>query len=456
MPVSKNVFKNMRLLFTIYLFFGVIILFCCHLIENTDWGENGINKVFDYIIRNEAKNSASSAGNTTSIGNDKISDRIIFIDIDDDTYKDWGNPLITPRDKIALIIENAYKGGAKIIIPDILFEYEDFYHPGADNKLKEVFKDMTNRGVVTKVIFPVRSDSHGNIRQNFFHELIDMNANFYTASADISAPSSDGTSRYWVPYESMKRGDENKLIWNMAFLAAILAEGKEPELRKLETTLQTGKLPEDYIFKLDDGRKIVLSLDIDGNIKSDIFANRIRFLLIPEKTLTGYPAGNLFENVYKANESANAPFKDKIVIIGNSSPDSGDTYRTPIGRMAGMYIIGNAENTILQGIQPPRLSAFWSALLEVAVLIIMAYLFSYLTHLSRSKQLRGFIVSLLFSVMLPILFGVLSYYIFLRCGVFLNFFFVSVTIGFLSNAVGAIDLIEQRMAKQPHYSKVDA
>ncbi len=110
--------------------------------------------------------------------------------------KQWGEPLITSRDKLAKIIETAYKSGARLIVLDILLESKDCCNPDNDKQLRTVFEEMTNKNVPTKVIFPVRIGQKGVIKNNLFDDLIGKNPNFYTAIPDITATATDKVIRY--------------------------------------------------------------------------------------------------------------------------------------------------------------------------------------------------------------------------------------------------------------------
>ncbi len=49
---------------------------------------------------------------------------IAFIDIDDASWRQWGEPLLTPRDRLAVLLRHAVDGGARAIVLDI-----DLVHP---------------------------------------------------------------------------------------------------------------------------------------------------------------------------------------------------------------------------------------------------------------------------------------------------------------------------------------
>ena len=130
-------------------------------------------------------------------GRDRISDKveIDFVEIDHETYKKWGKPLVTPRDQLARTIETVYKGGAKVVVVDILLEDKDCCHPEYDRQLRKVLENMTDEKAATNVIFPVRLGKEGDIRENLFGDLIDKNPDFHRAVSNFSASPADKVVR---------------------------------------------------------------------------------------------------------------------------------------------------------------------------------------------------------------------------------------------------------------------
>jgi CHASE2 domain-containing sensor protein len=322
---------------------------------------------------------------------------------------------------LAKTVEAAYKGKAKIIALDILLEERDCCHPEHDRRLRGVFQEMIDKKSPTKVIFPVRIGSGGEIKKSLYEDFIAKHPNFYTAIPYISATVSDRIVRYWVPYETVKGDSRYPFLWNVSFLTAMLAHGKESELKMIGQEIKGQKNSKTHFIKLNNMKEIEISSDRD-----DIYRNRIRFFLIPASILYKYPVGNLFEMVCDVNEVEYVTFKDKIVVIGNSNPDAGDLHLTPIGNMPGMYIIGNALNTILLGLQPSRPSMVLNMLIEFFVIIIAAY------FLSRFPPL---IIKIFKSIVLISILSAISYYYFLRTGVLLNITFAVLGMGFHDTAL---------------------
>jgi CHASE2 domain-containing sensor protein len=427
-PSLKKFSREEKIHFCINIGIGIAVVILLQFFENTDFGEHALNKAFDYIIAKEAAEAAAS-GNIVMQKDKRVAERVAFVDMGK-TYKKRGSPLITPRDELAKVIEAAYKGKAKVIVLDILLEDKDCCHPEHDRKLREVFKNMIDQNASTKVIFPVRIASEGSIKKNLFEDLFDHHPNFYPAIPYISATASDRVVRYWVPYETIKDHGRYPLLWNASFLAAVLAHGKEEELKRIGQKMNDQKVPEAHIIELSNKKEIEISPR-----REDLYRNRVRFFLIPENTVSKHPGGNLFELVSDVDEVDYVAFKDKVVIIGNGNPEAGDIHLTPVGSMPGMYIIGNATNTILLGLQPAHPSRVLNILIELAVIIIAAYI------LSRFPPL---IIKVLKGVVLISALGAISYYYFLKTGVLLNVTFAVVGMGFHDMAMSVEKVLIKR------------
>jgi hypothetical protein len=103
--------------------------------------------------------------------------------------------------------------------------------------------------------------------------------------------------------------------------------------------------------------------------------------------------------------------------------------------MAGMYVIGNSINTILVQEQPSPPSVLLNIVMEMAVIILGAYVFLYFTSL---------LAQILASVLILLVFGYFSYLYFLKAGVFLNFVFAIAGMGFHETVADIEEIIEKR------------
>jgi hypothetical protein len=431
--------------FFINLSIGIVIVFFLHFLQHTRWGENTLDKFFDLFVSWESKK-------VVQVQNDVQKAPILFVDIDHETYKEWGEPLITPRDRVAKILQILHEAEAKVIVLDILLEGSDFL-PDNDQKLLEVLEKIKlDPKNITKVILPQRIGFEGKLKKNLFDGLIDQyhslgDSRFpalYRAAPSLSATSSDNVVRYWNLYEEFQSQDGgNEIIWGYPIVTVLLAiEGNLRGLESFQEKLSAKESSQSNDFEvlhLSNGKIIKLPYD-----KAHLYLQRLRFLLVPEKSTEEYLVeknvgneGNLFQTVvrYKELEYYKDFFKDKIVVVGNSSPDTGDMYRTPIGKMAGMYILGNSINTILTKEQPSPPPGWLGIFIEIVVIILAAYIFLYFTSL---------LAQIIASLLILIVFGYFSYLYFLKTGVFLNFVFAIVGMSFHETTKDLEEIFEKR------------
>lgn len=431
--------------FFINIAIGLAIVILLHLLQGTRWGESTFDKFFDLFISSESSKAVR-------VQNDIQSAPILFIDINHETYKQWGEPHITPRDKLAKILQILHEGEAKLIVLDILLEGDDCL-PDNDRILLGVIEriqlDPKN---LTKIVLPQRIGFEGELKKNIYDILFKKGyfpdhskpQKIFRATPTLSATYSDNIVRYWNLYEGIRNEDgRQEIIWGYPIVAVLLAV--EGHLNKLDSFEEILKRKENIqnngfeVLKLSNGKIIKVPYD-----KAHLYLQRIRFLLVPERSIKEASAekdvsidGNLFQTVVKFAELDYYKefFKDKIVIVGNSSPDVGDIHRTPIGEMAGMYVLGNSINTILTKEQPSQPPVWLSTIIEIAVIILAAYVFLYFTSL---------LAQIIVSVLILLVLGYFSYLYFLKAGVFLNFVFAIVGMGFHETTKDLEEIIEKR------------
>ena len=402
-----------KIRFFINIAIGCLIAIALHYTERTDRGENAINYGLDLFIRHEAGKAF----------NEKYqNEQILFIDIDHKTYRKWQRPLLTPRDEVAKIIEHAYNGRAKVVVLDILLEDKDCCYPDRDEKLKNILEQLVEDKSSMKIIFATRVDNDGKIRRNIYDNLIDENPDFYRGIPAISATSTDLKNRYWVSFKTAKVNNKDyTVLWGIPLLTAALAEGKTNKLQEIENEIRK-RLRSNYLVDTRTFKIMINQKDIFLSSKrEDLYSQRIHFLIIPSGTV--FTDDNLFENQLvvkdlklpqgeKNRSKFYEPFKDKIVVVGNSSPDAGDIHLTPLGNMPGMYIIGNSINTIINDLHLSTIPWWLNIIAEVIVVIGAAYIFSIFPSLLAKISV---------TVIILIVFVPLSWLLFRVCGIYFNF-----------------------------------
>ena len=355
--------------------------------QGNRWRVRCLRKGFDKMIKFESEKIVKKYRECKT-GNEnacielkkKMTGNIIFFDIDDRTFLEWEEPVLTPRDKLADLIKIAASNSAKVIVLDILL-YDKACNPDEDNKLIATLKSLSNKEI--NVLFPYTLSRNKKIKRSKIDgldDLIDKSINFYIGLPIIMA-SEDGVIRYFSGYQVAKdKNDESKVLWDISVLATALFFDNFNELRDKEEMILNEEIKDHRLrINLSEEKKIYIKSD-------DIYTNRIRFFMRPPDLYGEDKKGNLslaqrmvvdllITNADNKNEEY---IKGKIVIIGNSSLWKGDTYFTPVGYMKGMYIIGNSINTIIHNalqITPSQRLIYIFA--EIPLILIIAFLFSF-------------------------------------------------------------------------------
>lgn len=409
---------------------GIVILLVSIVLEDSTWGRKNVNLQFDTFILEEASNVKGQHDT-------RISPEIVFFDIDNITYQKWGRPNLTPRDKVAQLMEIAYEGGARVIVSDINVEEPDYTPTQSlegepslsglqrDQRLRQVLEDIKLHGGNTKVILPAISYTDKTLRRNIFDDLIDNHIIYRGTPASVR-DEYDQVTRYWLPFqEYINNKGERDVLWSSPLLAVILANGGDIEDLKeqaetVEQYCEANHKP--FLLEMKNSQqKIQLYTEVGSQY------NRIRYFLLPENILT--PNGTLYAVNQRKTSSGMEVFtttnpsyslKGKIVIIGNSSPEYNDMHMTPVGNIPGMYVQGNVINTLLQNQQISISHPVLHYIVEVILIILASYIFLYFHSFAAQLLLSGFIISLL-----PIF-----YYIFLSTGIFFDLAFPLLGIGF--------------------------
>lgn len=311
--------------------------------SSSQWGDALLNSAFDQLVRHEYYNTSNSVQD----GNP-----LYFVEITPDEYHQWGEPLVTPRNRLADLVEAAWKKGAPVVVLDILLDRPDRDNPGGDTKLRRLLEKMLRENAQTKVVFPVRIGSDGLLRNHIFDDLLnnktaDGHRIFYPAVPTVLASERDLLNRFWGLYQvGRDQNGHTIIVWSVAVLATALHAETQGKLEEVATALiaetehgssdahATGQHVElgGEKLHLSPLKKTVLpGIDQPVYEESELhslpYTQRIRFL-IPPDTKEKRDASN-----FRSGLSPDS-LAGKIVVIGNSSPETGDILPTPVGRIS--------------------------------------------------------------------------------------------------------------------------
>lgn len=396
-----------RIRFFVNLGVGFVIAILLHAAEHTDAGEAALNAVSDRLLRIEARWSPPVP-----------EPPVVFVDIDEATHVEWGRPLLTPRAKLAEWVDAAARNHASVVVLDILLEHPDPGDAAGDFRLRSVLEELRRRRATTRVVVPVRL-ARGEAVPTIVDDLLDGQTVF-GAVPNGGATESDGVIRYWRPWERSGAAGDRRVVWGVPLLAAALARGDAATLAAAGVELERGgsaghaRVHETVIA----GRRVAIPSD-----REDLFLQRLRFTVIPGENALGLVRSARYF-VEPADPEGRAAFRafleGRVVVIGGSTPELGDVQRTPVGEMAGMYILGNAIATVLEGRQVRPLPTWAMYGVEAAILLFSAAVFL------RWRSVRSTLVAsaVLLAALLP-----LTVHQFFRHGILLNAVFPVVGMG---------------------------
>jgi len=334
-----------------------------------------------------------------------------FLDIDNQTYKLWEEPLYIPGTKIKELIAVAVNEKARLIIVDV-----DLSRNPDDKELKEYiagYKDYCQEKTCPPIIldraFRSLSDSLAagkkpilvEPRTGFLEDAVVKSAPYIQWATPLFQESSyDGAVRRWKLWEHIcTPKEEADVIPATQLLAAAMIrfDTPQPASDKINAELARFKRKvcgDEHIAKptLAKPIKIAEGLEFTGGIHR-VF-QRIMYHLpwkppqsIADEWVMRYSlrdSGNgdspskLILTVFSAQPyldsqqtSAGNKLENKIVLISSSYSDGDNLHSTPLGNIPGGLVIINAIHSLLQygEIQPPSnwYKLLWLVLLIVAV-----------------------------------------------------------------------------------------
>ena len=399
MRVIMNFFKlnrystEQRNQFGFNIFLGVAVLIFSVMVRNTAIVQGSINGWFDYYIMFRADSESDTQ---------RAAQNITFLDFDNNSFQSLGKPDMTPRDKVAELLETAYTGNARIVILDFDFSEAD-YSPAKTFVGDEVMKKGLERDKIlfdtierikndpnsqTKILLPLVTYADKTIKPNVFASLIDNKKIFAVTPTLTTNRVGDNYARFWLPYLEVEgENGERKILWSIPLLSSVLYGGNFSELENLQSEILIGD-KNFFETKINhetraEQFKFYREQMKDGGLIRDTASlqyNRIQYVALPPDVFAPFPLGTINPaNVghWRKNglDNKRIDCRDKIVVIGRNDEDCSDIFPTPCGNLSGMYIHGNSIASILGETRPHLTPLYKHVLIELLLILIAAYSF---------------------------------------------------------------------------------
>lgn len=396
------------------------------------WFSHGIpllrdleGSAIDWVIRLYSGTSPSDYSGTS------LSDNIplVLFDIDEESHRKWGEPVVTPRNKLLKLIKFAVCGKAAVIVVDIDVTQRYDAEIKADDALIKYFKEFPvcshqekEDGFEKPLVVFMRT-FHGQLsseknsdrkqRVSFLEKELEESPKIIWANPAFISEW-DSVVRRWLLWEktiykkdlqvlpsvqlvvatylACKGGDIHKLMKSLNMLRS--------ETNKNSVSIQTNetlseclkslnfKSSTDYLQQRIIYRIPWVQKKGEARAKIDFNGQRV-------PVFSKYSADRLINTKQTTDEQFIA---GRIVLIGSSTQDSRDIYKTPLGEMPGVLILANAINSLLENgqIHPPSL--VFILLIEFLLILMITSCFT------RYSPIRAMLFSggIIIAVLIPI------------------------------------------------------
>lgn len=303
----------------------------------------------------------------------------VWIDIDENTYRGWGEPYHIPRDKLGVLISVASKSKAKAIVVDV-----DLTLPGvslsADDELKKVLSKYPPEAPPL-ILLRIPQQNKGEVlkkdRGSFF-EMEATKPNIFWGQPTFYKDLYDQTVRRWKLLSVVCADGRPKIIPSVQLIVDMLDKGQEVTLRQLDAMFVN---PDD---RCDSYRLPEKTLQYgDRAIRLDATGQQQRLIYtIPDEIeehreipgFTRVPAHYIFKHINGG--SFESILLDSVVVIGASYLESRDILWTPFDSMPGALILINAIKS-LDEFGQLYVPEGWSKLvIQLVIITLMSWVFA--------------------------------------------------------------------------------
>jgi CHASE2 domain-containing sensor protein len=363
---------------------------------------------------------------------DKAIPSLIWLDIDNDTYQAWGNPLFIPRDRLKNLIEIVVAAKAKLIIVDVdlsrktpldgLRTYlpqqltQHPYDQALYNYLAQYGDSCEKNQSICPLIILTRyiitNEDKRWIYSSFLDEAVKKSIPYVQWASPLFFHSSDHVLRHWWLWQSACFNKQPTIIPSVELVAATLLQQGCITPRQAYETLNQNLLP----FQPKQCGESFSKMPLISNAKLNFcglsiqtkdkgFNQRIIYSLPWGENPNQPPrltyflqdqANQIVMSIFSAQRFAASPnpeaLKGNIVVIGGSYAEGRDIYLTPLGDMPGALILINAIHSLLQYGELTALPLWSKLLIQMGFIILMSLAFTFFNSFGGMILSGGIIV----------------------------------------------------------------
>jgi hypothetical protein len=349
----------------------------------------------------------------------------VFVDIDDETWRDWGYPLVAPREKLAGLIDRVMASKPLAVLLDVDLAWPD---TSGQSALAEVLKrDNASgpplfmvRGLVSRA--PHDPDQWPRLQVTPFTAAVQAPPSVGEGVSTATRPGyrwvsplferdADGVVRYARLFDFVCDGEAPAALpaaQLMLAAQAIDARNDRPEVAEAVTSALAQLIPDRCgaaahaapAARVSEHPEIELSLKESsirviytiawregatslGPTAIENGSSRPLVAVRPARIVLAAPAGEAIDGL-----------EGRLVVIGGSFRDSGDWHNTPLGAMPGALLVVNAAHALAQ-YGTPHEPPWWQRLpIALGIIIVLAWLFAVLRPFGASIAASVFLILL--------------------------------------------------------------
>ncbi|PLY07106.1 MAG: hypothetical protein C0622_00245 [Desulfuromonas sp.] len=360
---------------------GVLIAIGLHLFHDTRWLRDTEESGIDWMIRM----------NSGIVEDAKA--HYAFLNIDEKTYRFWGEPFYTPRGDLLRIIEFAVSGQPQLVFVDVEVALAG-HNPEEDRAFSRFVEDYPEDAppliLVRTFRTSLRDPARNEQRASFLDILIEQKPNVFWAST-LFLRDTDYTIRRWQLWTRAENSAGNlEPVPSIQLLATALLQKSTQSHSDVHDKIINKLVP--YVDGSYKNHELIELSNLTLSLNPTPLQQRIlyRFPYAAEGGKSVAHVGNgkfgdpvlIQRSVWPlvATERAvdNSWLKNRVVVVGASYADSRDLHMTPIGEMPGALILINAINSLLQHreISPPP--SWLKFLIELILITVMSLAFAWL------------------------------------------------------------------------------
>jgi hypothetical protein len=406
---------------------GIAIAIILQFSYNTGIGQDMINIAHDFLVEADYRQNVLKGTGQNMISND-----LRMIVFDKETYEtnDFpGKCYWTPREFLGKTIIRSIEMGATVVAIDFSLEkpvpFTCMNGKCVDENsiyltLLQQAAEMARKNNSVIIIPQISHKQNENIYAKAYRSLIEKNSDVLIQGIPkIYCNSNDLMVRHFNFF--FQPSKKHEPIISVPVLATVhhwYNNNKE----KADTIIQQ------LTSEIKDNKKIT-PVNSPSNQEQNIqlfyqqsnkecLAARYKYRILPEQIIHNrFGGGNkpsivINPSILLDKYIDRQRIQDKIVIIGADYSNFGDVHRTPVGNIAGVYLIANAMNMLLMSDQIKEFHFVFKFSILLVWIIIASLLY---THLPKNWSFP-ILILLLLSINTPV-----SVWLFSKWGVFMDF-----------------------------------